>query len=118
MINITISEIEKEIERLQQLKNQKQKEQLSDLNKYIGKFYRGGNDGSIGKIYKVDYSNSAKDYGILRSHCLWFDDEEFAIVSDDDGLSLENIEIISEQEFVTILSEWVNRIIIFYGITL
>ena len=104
--------------RLENIRNQKEKEQLSDLNKYIGKFYRSGNDGSIGKIYKVDYSNSAKDYGILRSHCLWFDDEEFAIASDDDGLSLENIEIISEQKFVTTLNEWVKRIINFYGITL
>lgn len=118
VIYITISEIDKEIERLKQLRNQKEKEQLSDLNKYIGKFYRSGNDGTIGKIYKVDYSNSAKDYGILRSHCLWFDDEEFAIASDDDGLSLENIEIISEQKFVTTLNEWVKRIINFYGITL
>lgn len=118
VINITISEIDKEIERLKQLRNQKEKEQLSDLNKYIGKFYRGGNDGSIGKIYKVDYSNSAKYYGILRSHCLWFDDEEFAIASDDDRLTLENIEIISEQEFITTLNEWVGRIIKFYGITL
>lgn len=118
VIDITISEIDKEIERLQQLKDQKEKEQLLDLNKYIGKFYRSGNDGSIGKIYKVDYSSSAKDYGILRSHCLWFDDEEFSIASDDDGLSLDNIEMISEQEFITILNGWVSRIINFYGIKL
>lgn len=118
MINITISEIDKEIERLKQLRNQKEKEQLSDLNKYVGKFYRRGNDGSIGKIYKVDYSNSTQIYGILRSRCLWFDDEELSITSDDDGLSLDDIEVISEQEFVTILNGWVIRIIKLYGITL
>lgn len=118
MINITISEIDKEIERLKELRNQKEKEQLSDFNKYVGKFYRSGNDGSIGKIYKVDYSNPKQSYGVLRSHCLWFDDEDFSISSDDDGLTLDNIEIISEQEFVEILNEWVSRITKFYGVNI
>lgn len=118
VIDITISEIDKEIERLKELRNQKEKEQLSDFNKYVWKFYRSGNDGSIGKIYKVDYSNPKQSYGVLRSHCLWFDDEEFSISSDDDGLTLDNIEIISEQEFVEILNEWVSRIIKFYGVNI
>lgn len=118
MINITISEIDKEIERLKDLRNQKEKEQLSDLKQYVGKFYRNGKDNSIGKIYKVDYSNHAQSYGVLRSHCLWFDDEEFSIAGDDDGLTLDNIEVISEQEFVAILNGWVSGIIKYYGITL
>lgn len=116
--NITISEIDKEIERLKELRNQKEKEQLSDLKQYVGKFYRSGNDDSIGKIYKVDYNNSAQNYGVLRSHCLWFDDEEFSITCDDDGLTPDNIEVISDQEFVAVLNGWVSRIIKYYGITL
>lgn len=118
MKNITISEIDKEIERLKELRSQKEKEQSSDLKQYVGKFYRSGNDDSIGKIYKVDYNNSAQNYGVLRSHCLWFDDEEFSITCDDDELIPDNIEVISDQEFVAVLNGWVSRIIKYYGITL
>lgn len=114
---MTISEIDREIDRLQKLRTQRKKEQTSDIKEYIGKFYRNGNDNSIGKIYKVIYDETGMGKDALAVRSIWFDTEELFISTNENETVLpDSIELISGQEFADKLVEWTGRILKSYGI--
>lgn len=112
MICITIQEIDVEIKRLKALKDQKEKETLPEHKKYIGKLYKH-TDGSIGKIIDVYFKDGKVRF---KGQNLWFDDEDYSIINEEDEFKLCDFELITSDIFRSIYDNWMKRIILSYGI--
>lgn len=112
MIDITIQEIDAEIKRLKTLKDQKEKEELPEHKEYIGKLYKH-TDGSIGKIFDVYFKDGKVRF---KGQNLWFDDEDYSIINEEDIFDFCDFEVITPDVFRSIYNNWTRRIILTYGI--
>ncbi len=100
---MTLADIDREIQKLQKLRREKEKELLTNFEEYVGKYYKANDGFVIGKIYKVT--------DILKCKELFFDNEIYSIWSDSYIEHKTNeIEIISQIEFEQILDNWLNKI--------
>lgn len=99
---MTLADIDREIQKLQELRKEKEKELLTNFKEYVGKYYKANDGLAIGKIYKAT--------DILECVELFFDEETYSIWCDaSEKREEENIEVISQAEFEQILYEWFNR---------
>lgn len=112
MICITIEEIDTEIKRLKELKEQKKKETLPEYKQYVGKLYRH-TDGSIGKIIDAQFKDEKIKF---KGQNLWFDDEYCSITNEEDILELCDFSVITPEKFRSVFNNWTKQIILSYGI--
>ena len=105
---MTIYEINKEIDRLYELRNRMLKEEtISNYKDYIGKYYK--KDFSIGKIFLTNQNE-------VKTKELYFDDENYEIQNDIEPFNSNEVIIISREEFEEILDGWVSQIKDIYGL--
>ena len=107
---MTIQEIDMEIRRLTELRRRKEEELQN--KEYTGKLYRNTN-GSIGKI-EGSYHQNGKTIFIGQS--LWFDDEADCITNEEEHFTHDELEIITEGQFLATLNGWTKRLAASFGI--
>lgn len=112
MVCITIKEIDTEIKRLKELKEQKEKEALPEYKQYVGKLYRH-TDGSIGKIIDAQFKDGKIKF---KGKNLWFDDDYYSITNEEDIFELCDFSIITPAQFRSVYDNWTKQIILSYGI--
>lgn len=104
---MTIDEINREISRLEELKQKKERELLSNLKDYVGRYCKSG-DLAIGLVYNAEAVLDVKE--------LYFDDDNYQIYNDIESYEPEEVDLITKEEFEEILNGWVSRIKKIYNI--
>lgn len=105
---MTIYEINKELDRLMELRNKMLKEaSVSDYKDYIGKYYK--KEFCIGKIFITSQSE-------IKTRELYFDDDNYEIQNDIEYFDANEIQVISKEEFEEILNSWIDKIKDMYGL--
>lgn len=105
---MTIYEINKEIDRLMELRNKILKEaSISDYKDYIGKYYK--KEFCIGKIFMTSQSE-------IKTRELYFNDDNYEIQNDIECFDANEVQVISKEEFEEILDGWIAKIKEIYGL--